>query len=1043
LYDNSLARRVFATCISVFLAFILGIASFGWQYQSAVADSRPDLVVLSINTSPSAPAVDDSVTITVTVKNQGTSDAAVSQVVCYIDSIILDTESIGSLAPATMATASFTWQAEPGSHVIKAVADPGGLIAESDETNNTMTYSLTTLAPDLIIQSLSWSPASPSKGDSITFSVNIRNQGNSRSRTNRLIFYINGTSRGFQDVYPLDPGSSTTKTYNWVAQSGQHNIRAVVDVNDIVDESNEANNEYTCTFSTLPPDLIIDSIVWYPENPSKNDDVSFNATIKNQGAGRSDPCQLAYYIDGDFQSLLMVNPLEAGTSENVTFSWNALSDLHEIKLIVDYNNTLVESDENNNTRTVGFMTLRPDLFVKDITWSPLDAGVGDDVTLTATIANQGAGRAELFRVVCYVNGRYAGFVDIQQLNADAETTASFSWTATNSTNNISVVVDSDSLLVESNEDNNKTTTSISFLPPDLSVHSIAWEPEYPSIGDIVTFSVNLTNQGGGKAEGFYVAYYIDDTFLSTSFITGIFSEGSVNATFTWQVQEGRHVFRALADYNKAVNENNEHNNEKSVTITPHMPDLAIGSITWSPADMPLGGEVRFSIDIENLGTLEAGPSRVAYYVDGVITGYTDIDSLGDGSRLTDQFLWVVAAGSHTIEVVTDSSGRVTEIDEDNNMKVINIPPPDLIVTDTSWSPAQAAIGDNVTFTATVKNQADSRTQPFRIDCYVDGWLVGTDDLPPLDPSGSAAASFVWAAESGKHNVRIVADSTNRVIEVDETNNEYITVFSTLTPDLYIQDVDWLMESPLGDDDVILTITVKNQGTDAAAASRLSYTIDDDTPVVEDIGSIAAGGSRVMTFTLYLKAGSHTVVMEADSLDEVIELDETNNAKTLTFSTVAPDLVVRTLSWSPRDAAAGDEVTISVKVENQGRAKAAGATLALNINGAPVASLELGDLDIGDIVSKDFTWTALAGLQEISVYADADGMLTESNETNNTSSRTITISDIKTPAETPVILSSGPSADKGFFSDYWWLILLVAALLGVAAFISAYKAFRKE
>jgi subtilase family serine protease len=1043
LYVNSLAKRVFSTCIFVFLAFTLAIAASGWYPQAAVADSRPDLIVTAINTSPSGPAVDDSVTITVTVKNQGTSDAAISQVVCYIDSTIMDTKSIGSLAPATMATASFTWKAEPGSHVIKAVADPGGLVSESDETNNTMTYSLTTLAPDLTIQSISWSPESPSKGDSITFSVNIRNQGNSKAYTNRLILYVDGTSRGYQDVYPIDPGSAVTKTYSWIAQSGQHNIKAIIDAKQTIKESNETNNEYTCTFTTLPPDLIVESIIWSPEDPSINDVVSFNTTIKNQGTGRSDPCRLAYYIDGTFQSLLLVSALEAGTSEDIIFTWMALSDLHEIKLTVDYDSAVLESDDTNNTKTVGFMAIPPDLFVKDITWSPLDAGVGDDITFTATIANQGDGRAASFRVACYISGQYAGFVDIPELDADAETTAKFYWTGVNGIHKISIVVDSDSQLVESNEDNNKIATSIPITPPDIYIPSIAWEPENPSIGDTVTFTITLTNQGGGKAESFYVAYYLDDSLLSTGFISGILSDTSVNATFTWQAQNGRHVFRAFADYNKAVSENNEFNNEKSVTVTPHMPDLAIGPVTWTPADMPLGGEVKFSIDIENLGTLDAGPSRVAYYVDGAITGFTDIDSLNAGSRFTDQFFWVVAAGSHTIEVVADSAGRVTEIDEDNNLKVISIPPPDLIVPDVRWSPAQAAIGDNVTFTATVKNQGASRTQPSRIECYVDGWLVDTNDLPPLDPAGSATASFIWVAESGQHDVRIVADSTNRVIEVDETNNEYSTFFDTMTPDLLIQDANWLVESPLGDDEVVLTITIKNQGTDTAAASQLSYTIDDDTPVTEDIGSIAAGGSYIMTLTLDLKAGSHTVEMAVDSLDEVIELDETNNAKTLTFSTVAPDLVIRTLSWTPRDAAAGDEVTISVKVENQGREKAAGTTLTLNINGDPVASLEIGDLDIGDIITKEFTWTALAGLQEISVSADADGLLLESNETNNTSSRSITFPDNKTPVEGPVTVSSGISGGNGFLGEWWWLILLVSALLGAAAFISAYKALKKE
>ncbi len=1025
------------------MAFILGIVASGWNPSAAIADSKPDLIVQNINISPQEPAIGDTVTITVTVKNQGTANAGASHVVCYVDATILATESAGILSPGTMATETFTWEAQSGSHVIKAVADSGSAIIESDETNNTTTYSLTTLAPDLIVQSISWEPAEPSKGDSIVFSVIVRNQGNSRSRTTRVNLYIDGTSKGYKDVFPVDPGSTTTKTFNWIAQSGQHDLKAVVDSTQQVEESNETNNEYTCTFSTLPPDLIVENITWSPENPSKYDDITFTITIKNQGIGRSGACQLAYYFDGNYQSLLQVDALEADTSENVTFTWMALWDLSEIKAIVDSTEIVAESDDTNNEMTIGFLIMPPDLVITDITWSPLDAGVGDTVTFTATIYNQGVGKAGKFRVGCYISGQYNSFADIEQLDINTETEATFQWTAVNGVHPVSFVVDCTDLLVESNEDNNKRTASIPIDSPDIYISGVTWLPEHPSIGDTVTFTTTLTNQGGGKADSFYVAYYLDDEFLSADFISGILADSSINATFAWTTQNGRHDFKAFADYNKAIPESTETNNEKTVTIAPHMPDLAVGTVTWSPADMPLGSEVKFSIDIENLGSLSAGPSRIAYYVDGAIAGYTDIDNLNDGSRLTDHFLWVVAAGSHTIEVVADSSDRVIEVDEENNIKIISIPPSDFIVPEISWSPSQASIGDNVTFTVTVKNQGGSRTQASRIDCYVDGFLLGSNDLPPVDPADSTTSSFIWVAEKGSHNIRIVADSTNQVTEVDETNNEMKTTYATCTPDLIIQNIDWLMENPLIDDEVVFTVTIKNQGGDTSGPCQLTYTINDNPAVIKDIDSLPSGDLFIEVITTDLKAGSHTVEMSVDSLDEVIELDETNNEKTLAFSTVVPDLVVKMISWSPRDAAPGDSITISARVENQGRDKAAKTRLSLDINGVTVDSIEIEEMDIGDVVTKEFSWTAESGLQEISISADIDGLLLESNEANNTGTRTITITGDNTPADEPPPLSSGPTDDKGFLGEWWLLLMLVALLFGGAAFIFAYKAFKKE
>ena len=300
MYHYSIIKRVISVCIALSLAFLLGITPSGWNHTAALAASGPDLTVPDIALSPPAPAINDTVTITVTIKNQGTALAAASLVVCYIDDAILATNSIGSLNAGSMVTTAFTWQAQTGSHIIRAVADSGEFITESNESNNTMTFTLTTLAPDLVVQSISWLPTKPSKGDSIVFSVTVKNQGNSKSRSTILNFFIDGNSRGYQDIFSLDPGNTTAKTYSWVAQTGQHTIKAVIDETDRVKEANETNNELTVTFSTLPPDLVVKKVTWSPANPSKNDEVTFTANVTNQGTGRSDACHLAYYIDGEY-----------------------------------------------------------------------------------------------------------------------------------------------------------------------------------------------------------------------------------------------------------------------------------------------------------------------------------------------------------------------------------------------------------------------------------------------------------------------------------------------------------------------------------------------------------------------------------------------------------------------------------------------------------------------------------------------------------------------------------------------------------------------
>ncbi len=1043
MYRCSIAKRVISIFTILSLALTLGISASVWHSAAALADSQPDLTVLDITISPTDPVADDDVTITVTVKNQGTASAGGFHVVCYIDDAILATNAIDGLNAGMMTTTAFTWEAQPGSHVIQAIADAAGSISEADETNNAMTFALTPLAPDLVIQSISWSPAAPSKGDSIVFTVTVKNQGNATSRTNRINFYIDGASRGYQDIFPINPGDKVTRTYSWVALTDQHIIKAVVDESNAIKESDETNNELILTFSTEMAELVFQNVSWSPVNPSRYDNVTCNVTIKNLGGGRSNSCFLAYFLDGTLKSTTAIGALEPAASANVTVSWQTLQEEHEISFTIDYYDQIIEGDENNNDYTVSILTLVPDLIVSDVTWLPQNPGAGDNVTFTVKVKNQGSGHATKTRAGSYIDYQFISYMNIPEIDAGKEVTATFSWTATSGTHPIQIIADFDSVLNEKITNNNDLNLSISILPPDLIIPSISWSPEDAVIDEYVTFSANITNQGGGRAENFHVFYYMDDILLGSQLIPRVDAGAWVNGTYTWKVVNGRHIFKAIANFNNYIIESDKSNNQNAISFAPKLPDLAVTTITWLPADMPIGSEIVFEIDIENQGPLSAGPSRVAYYIDGTVAGYSDIDRLNAGDTVTKPFTWVVAAGSHEITIIADTNDQIFEIDEVNNTKVVGIPLPDLIITDISWSPPQASIGANVTLTATIENQGSGPTQPFRLTGYIDGLPIAFEDIPEIGPGVSATGSIVWMATAGTHALKMIADINNQVIESDETNNEKQMDFPTLTPDLVVSDIAWSMENSLMSDEVALVITVKNEGTDISANSRLIYLIDATAPVDEEITPIPAGDSFILTLSRMLKAGDHTVKVVVDVDKQVVELDETNNEKSVTFSTIAPDLIVKSISWSPR-AAAGEKITISVTVENQGRVKAAKSKLVLQIEGSPAQSVELDELVMGALVTKEFSWDAVAGSQEITAFIDIDGLLLETNEKNNTRSRTISLSEPEVPATEPVVdLSSDSSDDKGFIASFWWVFLLGAVLLGAGSFLMMLKSFKKK
>ena len=1036
-------KKTLTRTIVILLVCLLAMNIFGPFPPKVSADAGPDLIVQEIALSPVNPAIGDTVTITVTVKNQGTAGAGTSYVTCYIDNNILDTEPVSALDAGIMATVSFTWQATQGTHTVKAIADASEIIAETDETNNTYVYSLTTLAPDLIIQAITWSPANPSGGDTVVVSIVVKNQGNIQSRYTNLNFYIDTSSRGMQEVAVINPGASLTKTYTWTALTGEHTLKAVVDETDNNKESDETNNELTVIFTTGSLDLAFQAVAWSPQNPSKNDTVTCNVTVINYGQGRASSWSLAYFIDGTLKSTLSGPSLEAGASANITFSWQTLEDEHAIRILLDFYSQLNEIDETNNEYNVTITTLVPDLIVSNITWLPVNPSAGGEITFTVTITNQGSGRAAASRAACYIDSRFISYLDIPELNAAAEAIKTLKWQAISGTHSIRFLADFDDMLNESDRDNNDTTVMLTVAYPDLIIQNITWSPEDAYLDETVTFTVNIVNQGAGRALDFFVACFMDDALLMSKLITRLDAGASVNATCQWKVINGRHTFKAIVNFNNYMIEDDKTNNENSVIFSPKLPDLAVNGITWSPPDIPAGHNVIFNITIENQGLISAAPSRVAFYVDGAIAGYVDIDRLEPGITTEEYFTWAASDGFHTINIILDSNNQIAEIDEINNTTVINIPLPDLIVEDITFSPPDINVGDNLTITAFVKNQGNSQTVAFQVNFYVDGVKIASQELPSIDGGESFAQVFSWLAEVGIHTFKITVDINNTVIEVNETNNEKIINHAAAAPDLIVEGMSWIMSDQMNSNEATFTITIRNIGNGAAGESQARYSFDGSTADIKNIPAIPAGETIEFSFIAILSTGQHTASIIADFDEVIVELDEDNNQKVISFSTIAPDLVVRTISYSPLDANIGDTITFTVKLENRGIAKATNVRLVLSIDGSVVDHADLPEIDLAASATLEFQWIVTEGEHEITAFVDSEQTNIESNEQNNTKTRTVSFAAADVPVNTTANNNTTNVSDGGFIGSYWWILLLLAGLLCAGVFTSTLRVLRKR
>ena len=241
------------------------------------ASGSPDLVVSDLIWSPNAVHPGTAVTFSATITNQGTAatPAGVKHGVAFlVDGVEkswsdTDTASLAAGASITLTanggpSGAATWPATTGTHSVQAWVDDLKLIAESNETNNTLTRSLTVSAgsPDLTVTAISWSPTRPARGSSVTFKATIKNRGTAatpRGVIHGVAFFVDGRQVSWSDTdtASLAPGASITLTANgstagpatWPATRGKHTVKAWVDDRNRIAESNENNNTRTTTLT--------------------------------------------------------------------------------------------------------------------------------------------------------------------------------------------------------------------------------------------------------------------------------------------------------------------------------------------------------------------------------------------------------------------------------------------------------------------------------------------------------------------------------------------------------------------------------------------------------------------------------------------------------------------------------------------------------------------------------------------------------------------------------------------------------------------------
>ena len=223
------------------------------------------------------------------------------------------------------------------------------------------------------------------------------------------------------------------------------------------------------------------------------------------------------------------------------------------------------------------------------------------------------------------------------------------------------------------------------------------------------------------------------------------------------------------------------------------------------------------------------------------------------------------------------------------------------------------------------------------DVYLSSFYYSSFGLAIDDSYTVTQDIYLSNAALGDGYLLIKTDAYNNQLETDETDNIQAITFNITAPQDNLVVTEFIApETAKAGQKVTLSWTVQNQGQEATTVNYWYDTIyfsldnvlgnEDDVylaTVYQDRSSLLeVNGSYTATEDIYLSnyaLGNGYLLIQTDAYNNQLETDETDNVQVIAFNITAPqDNLVVTNFTAPETAQAGQSITVSWTVQNQGQ-----------------------------------------------------------------------------------------------------------------------------
>lgn len=624
---------------------------------------------------------------------------------------------------------------------------------------------------DLSPAAIRWSPEDPMHGESVTFEVDIENDGLVPVLGYDVAFSIDGQVVDTEHVFFHAPQATVTVESDvWLAEGGEHTLHVQVDADETVDEANGTNNDAERSVYVRQGDYELTWLATDATSPRWGEEVVLASKITNVGDAPLDDTRLTFRIDGTSLETAAFEGLAPGEETTVEANWKT-----------DGRHHLVAETGGNGDKTFLLSTDGLDRYpepgdtfscwirtTEDPDNSSDDATQGNMCMFGVENETQGSGYGVGFvetrdeaRIQFFAEPEHPTPLDAQSFDVPAETwfKAEITW-GTNGTIDARLY----------NTDGEQIAS--------LSAHNDTYS------GTGVGFIVNA--RWGGDNTALFDDYRIVGEGPVDEFRKDLspYNELRIDASNgDFRLPEepsasGDVPIDATVDPDGWNQEADEGNNAETIEIHVRHRNLEITALETDPASPVHGDEVTVELTVTNTGELPANATDVAASIGSSFHATLDVPALDAGEKAHfSAGPWTAEGGDWTLAATVDPADGILEDNETDNEEArdLRVRIPDLHVANIQRMDEP---GNRVRFEADIANTGDAAAGPFSVPFLLDAESIGTERVDRL-PAGATvtATSDSWTIEPGDHHVTSIADVHDEVPESEEDDNERTETFT--------------------------------------------------------------------------------------------------------------------------------------------------------------------------------------------------------------------------------------------------------------------------